>query len=164
MCVPYLLRPLREAKISQTRRNHVERRIILPSLNELRDQFLHLVKGSRPSVHKYQRDGALDFTHLMHKMDLEGLEPVNGNVDGELRQRLVECRLGFPPVVAAVPVGCQALHVGQRDAVVPIGAVELVREVGEGELLLEAVELGLGDGDVVGRYLGHGRSCRSTET
>lgn len=128
---------------------------VLVALDEIWNQLSNLVKGPWPPMCKQQGDGALDLALLVHEMDLQRLEPLDRNINGELRQLLVQFRLGFPPVVAVVPVGGETLDVGQRSPVVPIGSFELIGEVGESKLLLESVELLLGNGDFVGGNLSH---------
>jgi hypothetical protein len=83
-----------------------------------------------------------------------------GAVDrrGELRE-LVEPRLVPPPVVGGAPVLGQLPQVGERHAVAPADARQLVGPAGAGEAVPQIVQVGLWDVDAEGPDLGVGGGC-----
>lgn len=65
---------------------------------------------------------------------------------------LVQPSFDCPPVKAIFPVLCETLHFCCRDTKIPqvlVGGLELARESGPGETLLELFERLIGDGDGV---------------
>lgn len=78
---------------------------------------------------KQQGDGPLHVALLMHIMDIEGLEAVDGN-GGSVIGELVQLRLLLPPVEAVLPVVRQSLHIRKRSSVIPPRVVQLVGEIG----------------------------------
>lgn len=67
-------------------------------------------------------------------------------------RKLGQPSFGFPPVKAIFPVLCETLHFCCRDTKIPqvlVGGLELAREPGPSETLLELFERVIGDGDGV---------------
>jgi hypothetical protein len=106
-------------------------------------------------VHEQQRNGSLDLTLLMYKMYRQGIEPISLNLSRELRQ-FVQHGLLLPPIEIQQPVMYQTADIVERRTVVPSCIFELVRELSEGELVLELVDFGVRDGDFEGF---NGRHC-----
>ena len=91
-----------------------------------------------------ERDRALARTLLVHIVNVKRAKPVHRNVTRELWQ-LVDLVLGLAPVESVFPMFDEPLDVSERDTVVPAGIVELVRVPGEVKLLLEELEIGVGN-------------------
>jgi hypothetical protein len=92
-------------------------------------------------VNKDERYSVHDLAPLVHKVDVQRTEPVHGDFDRELRHGRVDGRLLRTPVVPITPVLGEPLDVGKRRAVLLRRVVQLVREAGEGEALLQVVQL-----------------------
>jgi hypothetical protein len=97
-----------------------------------------------------------DVALLMHVVHVERAVAVDVDVAREHRQFRVERGLGRAPVVPTAPALNKPAHVHKRGAVVPLGALELVREARQRELLLQQLEFVICDGDDEGT-LRHGR-------
>jgi hypothetical protein len=93
------------------------------------------------AVNKEERYRVRDLAPLVHKVDVQRTEPVDGDYGRELRHGRVDGRLLRAPVVPITPVLGEPLDVGKRRAVLPRRVVQLVREAGEREALLQVVQL-----------------------
>lgn len=91
---------------------------------------------------------------------MEEVDVLAVDLGGELGV-VVEVFLVGAPVVVVAPVVGEFLEVGARDAVLPVGAGELVWPAGVVEAVVEVVEVGLGDGEVEGLDVGHGGDVTS---
>lgn len=114
-------------------------------------------------MNEEERDSFLHLALLVNVMDVKGAETVDLDVSSKHRQ-LVDLRLGFAPVEGVLPVSEEALHLGKGCAIVPTGAVELVRKPSELELLAEKFEIGIGDDKSEGLFRGSGHRLRRSSS
>ena len=89
--------------------------------------------------------------HVMYIYHAESA--VDVDIPRKLWQLLVGDCFVLSQIVFFALVIDEALHIDERSAVVPGLVGKFVRKGGEGELLLENGELGVGDGDCEGRSL-----------
>lgn len=146
----------RKPKIDQTRRDNIKAWSTL-TLDKQGQNPTDLQKTSRPAVRKEQRDRLVAHSSLglgVYEMDIQRPEPRQFHLGYELRQGLVQVCLMCSPIVSIAPVVGEALDVLERRAPCP-GRFFIRRDLGgeveQRELLLEALEFGVGDGDFVRR-------------
>ena len=145
---------LREPVAGQRRRHHMDR-ICRPTtvrrgIGESRDHLEELDDRAWPTMGEEQRKGALVGRPGMDEVDRLPVDP--GTEVGEA----VEAGLLPTPVVGVQPVLDQFAQVGDRDAGVPLGPRDLVREAGTAEAAVQVLEVRLVHPDVKGLdWVGH---------
>ena len=102
-------------------------------------------------MHEEEGNRVLDFALLMNIVNVQRAKALDIDVARE-HGELVDLRLVRAPVEAVLPARDEPLDVCEGHAVVPTGTFELVGEAGELELLLEQVEVGIGDVQRVGLF------------
>lgn len=98
-------------------------------------------------MNKQQRNRSLNLALCMHEVEIQLAKLFfRLNLRDELRQS-IQVRLGFAPVKRVLPMLCEGLDFVEWCSLGPACIFGLVGEAGEGKLLLEELDLGVGDGD-----------------
>lgn len=134
-------------------------REILAARDQFGQDLFDLSEATGPAMAKYQRDGVLDRAGLVDKVNVVATKPVDLDLGHVLRQ-LVQPGLLLAPVEAILPIVGHAFQVEQRRATAPWFHIRyLVWIVGCGDLGLEALDLFIGDVDLVGDNGSHVAFC-----
>lgn len=83
---------------------------------------------------------------LVDIMNVEGAKAFDWNVAGEHGES-VDLGLSSAPVETFLPACNETFDIGERDAILPAGIVELVWEANEVELLAKDVKIGVGNSE-----------------
>lgn len=106
-------------------------------------------------MNKQQRDRSLNLALRMHEVKIQLTKLLLGlNLRRELRQS-IQIRLGFAPVKGVLPMLCERFDFIEWCSLGPACIFRFVWEAGEGEFLLQKLDVGVGDGDSEGLYGRH---------
>ena len=106
-------------------------------------------------MNKQQRDRSLNLALRVHEVKIQLAKLLLGlNLRRELRQS-IQIRLGFAPFKRVLPMLCERLDFIKWCSLGPTGIFGFVWEAGEGEFLLQKLDVGVGNGDSEGLYGRH---------
>lgn len=115
----------------------------------------HLEEASWPAMDETQRDSPLNIGLLMQEMDVNVAKAFNVNGCLELRERVIQALLVGTPIELVLPMIVEPLDILLRRTVIPAGVFKFSWPLVVLELLLQAIQLGLGHIDLVWAYFRH---------